>query len=241
MTTTRCALPRRLALITLCALLLPFAACGDTAPTAAPPPPAAIAEPLRRELIEALSQISSTDLSALLYPAPPAATSLGASADVLVDTVPCPLAGVNILTSLIDFSAPDGTIVFDFHDDFRACATPHAAGREWRFTAMTPLRHDMALLPAEDESEPWFRGSITGSLRFEVDTLDGRCDFALQMLGIGEDFAVSGSVCGAEVATPIDADASTQLTSAEMSAATRARSYYYAPRPTGRGSRGVRN
>ncbi|MBX3132618.1 MAG: hypothetical protein KF689_04435 [Gemmatimonadaceae bacterium] len=232
--------PRRLSLTALAALLISAAACDGTAPTAAPVPPPPLPEPLRRELVEALSQIATVDLSALLYPGPTQPAGLGTPPEFFVDTVPCPLAGVNVVTGLIDFGAPNGTIVFDFRDDFRACATPHAEGREWRFTADTPLRNEMTILPTENESDPWLLGSVTGRLRFEVDSLDSRCEFALAIVGIGAGLQVSGSACGSEVAVEVDAALSTPLASDTMSASLRTNSYFYAPRPTGRGSRGVR-
>lgn len=202
-------LPLPLSLARAIPALLLLAACDSAAsePPLAPPPPPSLTPAVAREVVRALSTVTSVNIAAILQGTntPDLATTAkhqlphATTTDFFTDTVPCPASGNTIVRGRISFDSA-GLSSFDYRDDFRGCGTVDADGDEWNFSAELPLHTFMRILTQTEPDAPWLEGFIIGVVRFERGTLEGRCSFAVQVSSVGDAVEFGGTVCGHPIA-----------------------------------------
>lgn len=180
-------------------LPLSLAGCGAADPVG-PAPSLSVAE--ARELLVALSGVSSLDYRFLLEPPVPVEGQAHATVDTFTDSIPCPAGGMAIVTGFMDFEE-SGEVDIVVRDDFRGCMLEDEGGRIWRFDAATSLRAHLQML-APDGDVLVFVGSVVGAVRFTSGEVAGICSFDV-LLATPENLEATGTVCGHAVAALRDA------------------------------------
>lgn len=176
------------------ALSLTLAGCDASDPVA--PKPSLSAQEAR-ELLVALSGVSSLDYRFLLEPPGPVEGQAHATVDTFTDSIPCPAGGMAIVTGFMDFEE-SGEVDIVVRDDFRGCSVEGEDGRVWRFDAAPSLRAHLQMLAPEGDVLV-FVGSIVGAVRVTYDDVTAICSFDV-LLATPNDLEATGTVCGHSLA-----------------------------------------
>lgn len=179
--------------------LLPLAGCAGSDPVA-PTPIGTAAE--AREVLIAISQVSSLDFRFLLEPPAPIEGQAHATLDTFTDSVPCPVGGQNIVSGFMDFEE-SGEVDIVLRDEFRGCVVEDGDGREWRFDAAPFLRAHLQMLAPEGDVLV-FVGSVVGAVRYASGDVTGVCVIDL-LLATPDNLEAAGTFCGHPLAALRDA------------------------------------